>query len=181
MASGSTIYNFEIELSDTTRSLYESLSLRVAKHPSETIEYLLCRVLAYCLEYSEGIEFTTGLNDPVTPAIWVKDLTGLITTWVEIGAPSAEKIHKASKKVDRVVIYTHKNPSHTLQPLLNQNIFDEDKIKLFAFDPSFIQEIQLVLERRNNWSLLISDGAIYLDSKESHCTTQIQELQISAA
>src|SRR6476661_6080924 len=78
MALSSTIYNLDIDLSDSDRSVYESLSLRVARHPSESEEYLVTRVLAYALEYTEGITFSHGLCDPDDPAIAIRDLTGAL-------------------------------------------------------------------------------------------------------
>ena len=104
MALSSTVYTFEIDLSDTDRHVYESLSLRVPKHPSESDEYLTTRLLAYCREYAEGIAFSNGLSDPDQPTIAVRDLTGAITVWIEIGAPDAARLHKASKSGARVVV-----------------------------------------------------------------------------
>ena len=74
MALNSTVYNIVVELSDIDRGVYESLDLRVAQHPSESAEYMVTRVLAYCLEYTEGIEFTQGLSNADEPAIVVRDL-----------------------------------------------------------------------------------------------------------
>ncbi|MEO8017301.1 MAG: YaeQ family protein, partial [Pseudomonadota bacterium] len=73
MALGATVYTFDIELADADRAVYESLSLRVAQHPSETSDYLMTRTLAYCLEFAEGIGFSKGLADPDEPAIFVRD------------------------------------------------------------------------------------------------------------
>ena len=96
MALSSTVYNFDVTLSDVDRGVYETLAIRAACHPSETIEYLLTRVLAYCLEYTEGITFSKGLAEPDEPAVLVRDLTGRITGWIEVGAPDADRLHKAS-------------------------------------------------------------------------------------
>src|SRR5512140_468646 len=97
MALQATVYNFDVELTDTDRQVYESLALRVARHPSESEEYLVARLLAYLLEYTEGIEFSRGVSDPDEPTIAVRDLTGAITTWIDIGTPDAARLHKASK------------------------------------------------------------------------------------
>ncbi len=97
MALTATIYNFDIELADTDRDVYESLALRVARHPSESEEYLVTRVLAYLLEFAEGIEFSRGVSDPDEPTIAIRDLTGTIGTWIDIGTPDAARLHKASK------------------------------------------------------------------------------------
>ena len=111
MALGATIYTFDIELADSDRAIYESLNLRVAQHPSETPDYLMARVLAYCLEFTEGIGFSNGLSDPDEPAIFVRDLTGALQVWVDIGLPEPERIHRASKAAPRVAVYTHKDPA----------------------------------------------------------------------
>src|SRR5712691_4454087 len=98
MALTATIYNVEIDLADADRGVYESLALRVARHPSESEEYLVTRVLAYALEFTEGIAFSGGgLSDPDEPAITIRDLTGRIKVWIEIGSPEAARLHKASK------------------------------------------------------------------------------------
>src|SRR5918997_4520707 len=115
MALTATIHNFDIQLSDVDRGVYESLALRVARQPSETEEYLLTRVIAYCLEYAEGIAFSKGLAEPDEPPIAVRDLTGALKVWIDIGAPDAARLHKASKAAGRVALYTHKDPAQIVR------------------------------------------------------------------
>ena len=87
MALTATLYSFDVALSHVDRGVYEQLAIKAACHPSESEEYLLTRVLAYCLEYTEGIAFSKGgIADPDEPAITVKDLTGAWKSWIEIGA-----------------------------------------------------------------------------------------------
>ena len=91
MALTSTLYNFDIDLADSDRGVYETLALRVARHPSESEDYLVARVLAYAMEYTEGIEFSSGgLSSPDDPALVVRDLTGTVRSWIEIGTPNAD-------------------------------------------------------------------------------------------
>src|SRR5687768_11035084 len=112
MALGATVYNLDIDLADSDRGVYETLALRVARHPSESDEYLIARVLAYCVEYAEGIEFSRGgLSDPDEPPIAVRDLTGALRAWIDVGTPDAARLHKASKLCPRVAVYTQKDPS----------------------------------------------------------------------
>jgi len=178
MAIGSTIYNFEISLSDTTRDVYESLTLRAARHSSESLEFLLCRVLAYCLEYKENLEFSKGLDDPEMPAIWARDLTGSITDWIEIGTPSAEKLHKAAKSSNRVAVYTHKNPSITLGLLSGQKIYNSDKMLLYSFEPKFIAELSTQAAKTNKWELALSEGTLYLKCGTYDFSTEIESQKI---
>src|SRR5476649_452989 len=117
MALSATMYVFEIELADSDRNVYETLELRVARHPSETSEYLLTRVLAYCLEFSEGIAFSKGLSDPDAPALEIRDLTGTLQTWIDIGTPDTGRLHRATKAARRVVVYSHKDVAGLLAGL----------------------------------------------------------------
>src|SRR5438094_2653221 len=97
VALTATIYNVDIDLADADRGVYETLALRVARHPSESEEFLVTRILAYALEFREGIAFSSGLSDPDEPAISVRDLTGAIQSWIDIGIPDAARLHNASK------------------------------------------------------------------------------------
>ena len=162
MALGATIYTFDIELADTDRAVYQSLNLRVAQHPSETPDYLLTRVLAYCLEYAEGIAFSKGLSDPDDPAISVRDLTGALQVWVDIGLPEPERLHRASKAAPRVSVYTHKDPAQWMERLAAAKIHRADKLEVFALDRAWLSQFVSQLERRMAFSLARSEGEIYL-------------------
>jgi uncharacterized protein YaeQ len=162
MALGSTIYSFDIELADADRGVYQTLALRVAQHPSETPDYLLTRVLAYCLEHTEGIGFSKGLSDPGEPAIFVRDLTGVLTAWVDIGQPEAERLHRASKAAPRVVVYTHKDPVQWALKIANAKIHRAEKLQVFALDRAWLARLVARLERRMQFSLARSEGEIYL-------------------
>jgi uncharacterized protein YaeQ len=157
VALTATIYTFDIDLADSDRQVYESLALRVARHPSESEEYLLTRVLAYALEYTEGIEFTRGLSAPDEPAIVVRDLTGAIRSWIEVGAPEAERLHRASKAVPRVAVYTFKDPARVIRRLAGERIHRVESLDLYAVDGVLIGALAARLERRMAWSLSVTD------------------------
>jgi uncharacterized protein YaeQ len=162
LALGATIYTFDIELADADRAVYESLSLRVAQHPSETPDYLVTRVLAYCLEYAEGIGFSKGLSDPDEPAIWVRDLTGALQVWVDIGLPEPERLHRACKAAPRVAVYTHKDPSQWTARIAEAKIHRVDELEVFAFERIWLTSVVAKLERRMKLSLARSEAEIYL-------------------
>ena len=162
MALGATIYTFDIEVADSDRAVYETLNLRVAQHPSETPDYLLTRVLAYCLEYSEGIGFSKGLSDPDDPAIFVRDLTGALQVWVDIGLPEPERLHRASKAAPRVAVYTHKDPAQWVERVRDAKIHRAEKLEAFSFDRVWLSSLVSRLERRMKFSLARSEGEIYL-------------------
>ena len=162
MALTATIYNFGIELADSDRKVYESLALRVARHPSESEEYLLTRVLAYALEFTEGIEFSRGLSEPDEPAISVRDLTGAIRSWIDIGTPDAGRLHKACKTAPRVAVYTHKDPAQLVSRLAGERIHRVELLELYAVDRSLIGALAARLERRMTFSLSVNDRDLYL-------------------
>jgi len=111
MAAGATLYHLQIELSDVDRGVYETLDLRLAQHPSESMPYLLARTLAYSLLYEEGIAFSKGgLSSTDEAPLSVRDPQGNLRVWVEIGTPSADRLHKASKASPRVVVFTQHDP-----------------------------------------------------------------------
>ena len=162
MAATATIYNFEIELSHVDRGVYESLSLRVACQPSETPEYLLTRVLAYCLEFTEGISFGKGLAEPNEPALTVRDLTGALKVWVDVGAPDAARLHKASQACPRVVVYSHKEPRHVLPTLVGERIHRAHALEFYSLDRGMLAELAAKLDRRMSFALSVSHDHLYL-------------------
>ncbi len=162
MAQTATIYNFHIDLADSDRGVYESLDLRVARHPSESEEYLAARVLAYALEYAEGIEFSRGISDPEEPTISVRDLTGALKVWIEIGSPDATRLHKASKASPRVAVYTHKDPAQLVARLQGERIHRAEALELWAFDRGFLTQFISRLDRRMSFRLSISDRHLFL-------------------
>ncbi len=162
MALTSTIYNFEIDLADNNRSVYEHLELRVPRHPSESEDYLVTRVLAYCLEYTDGIAFSRGISDPDEPTIAVRDLTGTIGVWIEIGMPDAARAHKAGKAASRVAVYAHKDPTQMLRLWANERIHRIEALELYRLDRALIGAMVDALDRRMTFSLAVSDGDLYI-------------------
>jgi uncharacterized protein YaeQ len=162
VALGATIYNFDIDLADNDRQVYESLALRVARHPSESEEYLVTRVLAYLLEFTEGIQFSRGVSEPDEPTIAVRDLTGAITAWIEIGTPDAARLHKASKSAARVVVYTHKDPAQFLNQLAGERIHRTDALELYAVERTLVQSVAGRLERRMAFALSVASRELFL-------------------
>jgi uncharacterized protein YaeQ len=162
VALTATIYNVDIDLANADRGVYESLALRVARHPSESEEYLVTRILAYALEFHEGIAFSPGLSDPDEPAISVRDLTGAIQSWIDIGIPDAARLHKASKVAPRVVVYTHKDPAQLVNRLSGERIHRAEALELYAIDRRLIGALAARLERRLSFGLSMNDGDLYI-------------------
>ena len=162
MALQATLYHLRIDLSDVDRSVYESLDLRVARHPSESMPYLLTRVLAYALLYEEGIGFGKGLSTSEEPALWIKDLQGNVRAWIDVGAPSADRLHKASKAAPRVVVFTQHDPRLLVEEARSRAIHKVEQIEVYALDPAFLAELEALTDRNARWTLLRNDGLLFV-------------------
>jgi uncharacterized protein YaeQ len=162
MALGATLYNVVVDLADHDRHVYESIDLKLARHPSESEEYLVARLLAYLLEFTPGIEFSRGVSDPDEPAIAVRDLTGVIKKWIDVGAPDAARLHKASKVATRVIVYTHRDPVQFLKQLAGETIHRSDDLELYAIDRALVAALVARLERRVVFSVSVTDRELYV-------------------
>ena len=181
MALTATIHTVDIQLSDVDRGVYETLALRVARHPSETEEYLLTRVLAYCLEYTEGIAFSKGLSEPDEPAISVRDLTGALRAWIEVGSPDAARLHKASKAAPRVAVYMHKDPVNFLRGLSGERIHRAESLELLEVDRDLLAGLVARLDRRMAFDLSVTDGDLYLTIDGETLTGRVQRHTLAGA
>ena len=163
MAHQATIYHLQIELSDVDRGVYETLDLRLAMHPSESMAYFLTRTIAYALLYEEGLAFSKGgLSSTDDAPLTVRDLEGNLRTWIEIGTPSAERLHKASKASPRVVVFTQHDPRLLVREAGTRPIHKADQIEVYALDPRFLNQLGELTERNAKWTLLRNDDVLYV-------------------
>jgi uncharacterized protein YaeQ len=178
MALGATVHTFKIELADSDRGVYAPVDLRVARHPSETEDHLLTRVLAYCLEYTEGISLSNGLSDPDQPAISVRDLTGALRVWIDVGAPEAARLHRAAKLAPRVAIYTHKDAEQLAARLGAERIHRAEALELYAVDRDCLAQLTALLERRMEFALTVADRHLYLSLGAQTFTCAVARVRI---
>ena len=123
---------------------------------------MLVRVLAYCLEYQEGLMLSDGVSSGDEPALMVRDLTGQMTAWIEVGMPDASRLHRGSKHAGRVSVYTHRDARQLLAQLAGQKIHRAADIPIRTFDRTIIDAVAACLERRTSFSLSVSGGDIYV-------------------
>lgn len=174
MAVQATIYKLEIALSDVDRSVYETLDLRVAQHPSETLRWLLLRVLAYCLSYEEGIAFSKGgISSTEEAPIAVVDPTGLLLAWIEIGSPSPERLHKASKAARRVALFTAADLGQLRKNAAAKTIHAVERIDVYRIDPAFLDAIEKKMERTTKLAITRNDGQLYVSVGDATIETPI--------
>lgn len=164
MAGSPMLFRFQIEVSDIDGGLYEPADFRVAQHPSEAAPYLLTRVIAFALNVQEGLEFAPGgLSDSDTPCLRVPGPQGGVSVWIEVGNPSARKLHKASKAAKSVKVYTYKNAELLAEEIRGGDVHRANEIEIYALDSNFLQRLAGHLDRDNRWSLLHQQGNLVID------------------
>jgi uncharacterized protein YaeQ len=107
MALKATIFKAELQIADMDRNYYKDHSLTLARHPSETDERLMVRLLAFALHASETLAFGRGLSAEDEPDLWEKDLTGVIDTWIDVGLPDERRLRKACGRAATVFVYAY--------------------------------------------------------------------------
>jgi uncharacterized protein YaeQ len=180
VALSATIHNFSIRLSDVDRGVYETLALKVARHPSESEPHLVARVLAYCLEFTEGIGFSRGISSPDEPALAVRDLTGALKAWIDIGSPDAARLHKAAKAAPRVAVYTHKDPAQLRLQLAGERIHRVDALELYAIDRDLIAGLVKRLERRMSFDLSVTDRHLFVSVGDATLSGDVEPISLEA-
>jgi uncharacterized protein YaeQ len=165
MAQGDTLYHVQVSLSDVDRGVYEQLDLRLARHPSESLAYLVTRLLAYCLSYEEGIELSKGgLSSTDEAPLSVHDLTGQLRVWIDIGSPSTERIHRASKAAPRVIIYTQKDLEPLRADAALERIHRAEAIEVVTLPKDLVQSLEGMLTRNISLEIVHTEGALYVTS-----------------
>jgi uncharacterized protein YaeQ len=177
MALPSTIHRVAIDLSDIDCGRYTRLEVTVARHPSETAERLILRVLAYALCYEEGLVFTKGISAGNEPDLWVKRPDGRVQEWVEVGLPDPERLRKTSRHAERVVLVAG---GGGLQRWLNQHqlkLASITNLTLLTLAPAFVNRLAETLERVVEWSVTVTEGVLYLNRGDESLESPITIVQ----
>lgn len=180
MALNATIHHFKVQLADADRHVYQTIEFKAARHPSESTAWLVARVLAYCLEHADGIAFSRGLSEPDDPVIAVRDLTGALQSWIEVGLPDAARLHKAAKAAPRVAIYTHRDPLLWLRGLAGARIHRAEALELYALDRDLIAALEERLERRMAFDLAVSERHLYVSHGDAYFDGALRSLALAA-
>ncbi len=162
MATGATPYHLLITLSDVDRSVYAELDLRPARHPSESMRYFVTRAIAYALSYEDGIAFSReGISSTDEAPVSVRDPTGSLVAWIDVGSPSADRLHKASKAARRVAVFTHVEPALLRKEAQTRPIHKLDAIDVWRIESTFLDALAERFERTTRMELVRTDGNLY--------------------
>jgi len=171
-----TIYKFRISLSDLNRHYYDTLNLTVALHPSETIERMMVRVLAYCINAQDQLTFTKGLSEVDEPDLWVRSYDDKTTLWIDIGEPSVERIKKSCRLAEKVKVYCF-NSKADVWWQQSQGKIKQLQASLIKFDWQEIQHLARLVERTMDMSVSISGDSAYIAAQKGETEVNWQPLQ----
>ena len=158
MALPATIYKATLALADLDRGRYETLTATVARHPSETEERLVARLLAYALFFEEDLTFTRGLCAGDEPELWVKGGDGRVRLWVEVGLPDSERIVKASRHSERVALLACGRALPTWEQQHLPRLAQLANLTVTGLDQPFVAAVVQRLQRSVVWSVTITEG-----------------------
>ena len=175
MGIGATIHTFDASIADVDRGVYDDVTFKVAQHPSETAAFLTTRVLAYLLEHEEGIAFGDSLAGGDEPAVLVRDLTGALQAWIEVGAPEAELIHRGSMAAERCAVYTHRDPAKVVGRWAGKRIHKAEDVRLVSFDDGFVDAVAEAVTRRTTMTLSVTEGIVYVEVNGTTLSSTIHE------
>jgi uncharacterized protein YaeQ len=175
MALKPTIYKFDISLSDLDRERYDTLKLTVALHPSESLERMMARVLAFCLNAEERLEFTRGLSDTSEPDLWTHTLDGQVTLWIDVGEPSVERLKKAVGVAERVCVYSFNSKSDVWWRQ-SESALNRLPVAVYQFPNEAIRELAKLVERTMVMSVTITDGNAYVAAVLGECEVPCDHL-----
>jgi uncharacterized protein YaeQ len=152
----------QIELSDISRSVYESLSLTVARHASEDESRLVARVLAYCLCYEDGLEFGRGLSDVDEPALWLRDPGGDVLHWIDVGQPAVKRLHRASKRAGRVTVVCHRGAPQLAREAQSGTVHRAEALQVILLPDPLVAQIVAAIERNSSWTFIRTDDELQI-------------------
>ena len=161
MALKPTIYKMTIDLSDLERSKYQTLNLTVAQHPSESVERMMARVLAYCIDAHEQLEFTKGVSATDEPDLWQHTLDGQLCLWIEIGEPSFDRIKKSVRASKNVKIYSLNKKSDVWWGQLEKKLMNLN-LWVYRLKWNDVQTLAALVQRTMNFSITITGNSAYI-------------------
>ena len=177
MAVKPTIYKLNITLSDLNRDYYDTLNLTIAQHPSETLERMMVRVLAYCLNAQEDLAFSKGISAPDEPDIWAHTLDGHVDLWIDVGEPQFERIKKATRVAVAVKVYCFISKSGVWWKQ-GQEKMNELAVSVFQFEQESIQSLVKLVQRSMDLSITITEDSAFVTAEGGECNVSWVPLQI---
>ncbi len=168
MALTATIYKAELAIADMDRGYYATHSLTLARHPSETDERLMVRLLAFAFHANEHLEFTRGICVEDEPALWARNLSGEIETWIEVGQPDEKRIRKACNRAEQVAIYAYGGHAAELWwERTRSRVTRFSNLQVFDLTPNATGGLAALAERSMRLQCTIQDGQAWMGNSQA--------------
>jgi uncharacterized protein YaeQ len=162
MALKATIYKADLQIADMDRNYYQDHALTLARHPSETDERMMIRLLAFAIHANEALTFTKGLFDTDEPDLWQKDLTGAIQLWIEVGQPDEKRLMKACGRSEQVIVYSYSATSHIWYKQIANKLERAKNLTVINIPADASMQLEQLAQRSMQLQCTIQDGQIYL-------------------
>lgn len=177
MALRATIYKADVQISDMDRQYYATHSLTLAKHPSETDERLMARLLMFMVYANERLTFSKGLSDVEEPDVWEKDLTDAIQLWIDVGQPDETRMRKASHRAEQALVLTYTHSSNVWWKKVANKVSQFNNLTVLQLNAESSQELSKLAARNMQLQCTIQDGEIWLSTEDAQITLKLDVLQ----
>jgi uncharacterized protein YaeQ len=174
MARGATIYRATLELSLIDRDRYAEKTLTVARHPSETIERMVVRLLAYALRYEDALEFGRGVSATEEPDLWSRRGDGSIDQWVEVGQPDGKRLVKATRQAQQVTLFAFGEGIERWRAAQIDPLETPGNLAVARIEDGFVAALSSSVGRQLRWSITSSEGVVYWTSGDESLDTTPQ-------
>ncbi len=164
MALKATIYKADLQVADMDRHYYADHALTIARHPSETDERMMVKVLMYALHATEGIAFTKGLFDVDEPEVWVRDLTGSIRLWIDIGQPDETRLRKACNRADQVIAVCFASSADVWWKNIETKLTRLNNLTVLQLPADTSQALAALAQRNMQLQCMVQDGEIWINT-----------------
>ena len=177
MATGATIYRADLSIADMDRNYYADHSLTVARHPSETEERLMVRLLAFAVFAAEGLEFGRGLSTDDEPDLWLRDLTGLVELWIEVGQPDESRLRKACGRAREVRVYCFSGRSAAIWWQKNAEALGRlSNLQVFEVPAEASERLAALAARNMQLQCLVQEGAVQVMDAQASVDFELVKL-----
>ncbi len=177
MALKATIYKADLQIADMDRHYYAGHALTIARHPSETDERMMVRVLMYALNAQEGIAFTKGLFDVDEPEVWVKDLTGEVKLWIDIGQPDETRLRKACGRAGQVIAVCYSSSCEVWWKQIENKLSRMNNLTVLQLPADNSQALAALAQRNMQLQCMVQDGEVWMSTEAARVPISLKLLK----
>lgn len=178
MALKSTIFKADLQIANMDRQYYDGHMLTIARHPSETDERMMVRILAFVLNASEALTFGKGISADDEPDVWLKDLTGAIDLWIEVGQPDEKRILKACGRSNQVIIYSYSSMSNIWWNQIANKVDRAKNLSVFNLPAATSQALAKLAQRNMQLQCTIQDAQVWINGDGESLLIDLQTLKV---